>query len=136
MSQSPFEPNSYRRRIPPGAEQEEQEEQNLYADLSRRPNAYVPRAKTIKSVVKNWSIRRNISAETTALMTSQQWVAAVGETLAAYTRPGEVRRNVLNVIVDSPLVMQELMMQQRSILKSLQESLPDHGIKSLRFRAR
>ncbi len=131
MDPSPFQP-SPRRRIsePTSAELEA----DLVADIARHGKPYVPRAKTIKSVVKNWSISRNVSAEQTSLMTEQQWNAIIGDLLANYTRPGHIKRGVLHISVDSPLVMQELAIRKGEILKKLQDSLPDHGIKSLKFR--
>ncbi len=130
MQPSPFQ--NRLRRIPDPTP--EQEEAALIADIKNRGNPYIPRAKTIKSIVKGWTIQRNISAEQTSLMTEQQWRAAVGDPMSGYTRPGNLKRGVLHVTVDSPLVMQELTMRKNEILKHLQANLPEHQIKSLRFK--
>lgn len=111
-----------------------QEDARLLEDLQKRSRSIGPRARTFKSVVKNWQIQRNLSSETIAIMTAQAWREIVGDILANYTRPGNIKRGALEVYVDSPLVMQELSMQSSQILASLQKQLPDHKIKSLRFK--
>jgi predicted nucleic acid-binding Zn ribbon protein len=102
-------------------------------DLVKRSRSIGPHAKTIKSVVKNWQTRRNISAEQVAILTEQQWRLAVGIDLAAHTQPGNIKRGNLEVFVDSPLVMQELTMQRDSLVRALKEVLPN--ISGIRFRA-
>ena len=111
-----------------------QEDDRLLEDLQKRSRAFGPHAHTLKSVLKNWQIKRNLSSETIAIMTVQAWREIVGDILANYTRPGNIKRGALEVYVDSPLVMQELSMQKSQILASLQKKLPDHNIKSLRFK--
>ncbi len=111
------------------------DEKRLLEELQQRSRPVGPHAKSFKAVVKNWKIRRNLNSQRTTEMTELQWSAAVGETLAAYTRPGLIRRGTLDVYVDSPLVLQELTMRKADILSALQENLPDHGIKGLRFKS-
>lgn len=109
------------------------EEEQLADEIARRGKAYVPRAKNIKSVIRDWTIRRNIAAERESAIATQEWVDAVGEQIAPYTRPGNVRRGTLHVWVDSPLVVQELTLRQKQIIARLQTRLPDHRIERLRF---
>lgn len=111
------------------------EEKRLLEELQHRSRPVGPHAKSFKAVVKNWKIRRNLNSQRTTEMTELQWSSTVGETLAAYTRPGQIRRGALEIYVDSPLVLQELTMRKPQILQSLQESLPDHGIRTLRFKS-
>jgi predicted nucleic acid-binding Zn ribbon protein len=112
-----------------------QAENRLLEDLQNRSRAIGPRARTLKSVLKNWQIQRNLSSESIAIMTVEVWREIVGDILASYTRPGNIKRGALEIYVDSPLVMQELSMQKRQILASLQQRLPDHHIKSLRLKS-
>jgi predicted nucleic acid-binding Zn ribbon protein len=62
------------------------------------------------------------------------WRETIGETLAAYTRPGRLRRGVLEVTVGNSAVVQELTFQKQQILKTLQTNVPDARIRDLRFR--
>jgi hypothetical protein len=63
----------------------------------------------------------------------QVWNDAVGQTLAANSRPGNLRRGVLEVIVANSAVMQELEFIKRKILKEL-TTLTPKKIRNLRFR--
>lgn len=118
-----------RRSRPPRQTEEEQ----LADEIARRGKAYVPRAKNIRSVIRDWTVRRNMAAEQESVIAAQEWAEAIGPELAGYTRPGNVRRGTLHVWVDSPLVVQELTLRQKQILNQLRLRLPDHRIERLRF---
>jgi hypothetical protein len=60
---------------------------------------------------------------------------AAGPLAAQYTRVGAIRRGVLEIIVANSTLVQELGYQKLDILATLQQLLPDEGIKCLRFRA-
>lgn len=62
------------------------------------------------------------------------WNSAAGKTLAAGSRPGNLRRGVLEVTVANSAVMQELEFMKRKILKELSQLAPDQKIRNLRFR--
>jgi len=62
------------------------------------------------------------------------WRQAVGETTVRYTRPGRIRRGVLEVGVTSSTIAQELVFQKAELLKSIRRLLPDTPIRDLRFR--
>ena len=62
------------------------------------------------------------------------WNSAAGEKLAACSRPGNLRRGVLEVTVANSAVMQELEFMKRKILKELSQLAPDQKIRNLRFR--
>jgi predicted nucleic acid-binding Zn ribbon protein len=62
------------------------------------------------------------------------WQAAAGETLARHTRPGRLRRGLLEIAVSNSTVVQELTFQKKHILAELQAQLPDARIRDLRFR--
>jgi predicted nucleic acid-binding Zn ribbon protein len=62
------------------------------------------------------------------------WQAAVGETIAKYTRPGQLRRGVLEVTVSNSMMVQELTFQKREVIAKLQAEFPDARIHDLRFR--
>jgi predicted nucleic acid-binding Zn ribbon protein len=64
------------------------------------------------------------------------WAAAVGEKFAAHTRPGALRRGVLEVMVDNAVLLQELAhFHKRRLLEQLRRQLPGTTLTDLRFRA-
>jgi predicted nucleic acid-binding Zn ribbon protein len=65
---------------------------------------------------------------------SAAWRAAAGDTFAAYTLPGRVKRGVLEVTVSNSIVIQELTFQKEQILTALREQCPDANIRGLKFR--
>jgi len=62
------------------------------------------------------------------------WQAAAGETLARFTRVGQLRRGQLEVTVANSTIMQELTFQKQQILAKLQHELAEAKIRGLRFR--
>jgi predicted nucleic acid-binding Zn ribbon protein len=62
------------------------------------------------------------------------WQAAAGQSLARHTRPGRLRRGVLEITVTNSTVVQELTFQKQRILAELQAQVPEARIRGLRFR--
>jgi predicted nucleic acid-binding Zn ribbon protein len=62
------------------------------------------------------------------------WSSAAGQPLARFTRPGQVRRGVLEVTVSNSTIVQELTFQKERILTALQAELSHAHIRDLRFR--
>ena len=62
------------------------------------------------------------------------WQAAAGEALARASRPGQLKRGVLEITVGNSTVVQELTFQKQPILATLRSQLPDTKIRDLRFR--
>ena len=63
----------------------------------------------------------------------QAWRSAVGG-LEAFSRAGEVKRGVLQVVVGNSVVMQELTFRKQELLEAVIEALPNHQITDIRFR--
>jgi predicted nucleic acid-binding Zn ribbon protein len=64
------------------------------------------------------------------------WTEAAGVEFAAHTRPGAIRRGVLEVVVDNAVLLQELAhFHKRRLLEQLRRRLPDTPLTDLRFRA-
>ena len=63
----------------------------------------------------------------------QAWSKVVGN-LAKFSRPTEVKRGVLNVMVSNSVVMQELTLRKADLVAAIATELPDHNINDLRFR--
>lgn len=62
------------------------------------------------------------------------WQQAAGSLLAKHSRPTNLRRGVLQVVVENSTWMQELTFARDAILAKLQETAKDQGIRDLRFR--
>lgn len=62
------------------------------------------------------------------------WSAAVPEAMAAYARPGLVRRGVLEVFVSHSAIVQEFNFHKHAVIQSLQAALPTAGITDIRCR--
>jgi hypothetical protein len=62
------------------------------------------------------------------------WQQAAGEKIAAYTRPGRIRRGTLEVTVTNSTVVQELTFQKPQIITQLKTAMPDANIRDIRFR--
>lgn len=67
-----------------------------------------------------------------ALVTA--WDLAVPEQLARYSRPGTVRRGVLDVFVTHSAIVQEMSFHKSEILERLAAKLPGAGITDIRCR--
>src|SRR5262245_38521574 len=62
------------------------------------------------------------------------WQKAAGEALARASRPGQLKRRVLEITVSNSAVIQELTFQKQQILTTLHNELPDTKIRDLCFR--
>ncbi len=58
---------------------------------------------------------------------------AVGPNLAAVITVGKLNRGVLKLFTDDSVTIQELTFRKRTILKSIQEEMPDANVIDLRF---
>ena len=58
----------------------------------------------------------------------------VGQGLAKHVTVGKLRRGVLAVFADDSVIVQELTFQKRSILKRIEEELPEAKVTDLRFK--
>jgi hypothetical protein len=64
------------------------------------------------------------------------WAGAIGQEHAEWTRPGALRRGVLEVIVGNAVLMQELAhYHKKRLLEELRQRLPSVAISDIRFRA-
>jgi predicted nucleic acid-binding Zn ribbon protein len=88
----------------------------------------------IADVLAQLMARRGYARESAAASCEAAWRAAAGTAIAKMTRPGNVRRGVLEVFVANSTLLQELGFQKIQILTRLKESHADDSIRDLRFR--
>jgi len=110
-----------------------EDERNLHDDY-RRKSVRIPPPKHMREVLSQLLAKRGYAQIQTAATCDAAWREAVGKVLAADTRPGNVRRGVLEVLVRNPSVSSELGFLKTKIVKMLSKLVPEHKIKDLRFR--
>jgi len=108
-------------------------ERNLHDDY-RRKHYRIPPPKPMRDVLSQLLAKRGYAQIQTAATCEAAWRQAVGEKLAGHTRPGSVRRGVLEVLVRNSSVLQELSFVKAKALKTLTKLVPEQQIKSVRFR--
>ena len=109
------------------------EEQYLHDDYKRK-SIRIPPPKQMRDVLSQLLAKRGYAQVQTAATCDAAWREAVGQKLAADTRPGNVRRGVLEILVRNPSVSSELGFLKAKIVKTLTKIIPEQKIRDLRFR--
>jgi len=89
--------------------------------------------KKMQRVLAQVMLRRGYGREQSSEQLDAAWKCAAGA-LAPQSRPGQIRRGVLEVLVSNSAVMQELAFQKRALIKTLSAHLPEQQLRDLRFR--
>jgi predicted nucleic acid-binding Zn ribbon protein len=71
-----------------------------------------------------------------ALRIAERWESTLGADVAAHSRPVALRRDVLEVAVDSSVWCQQLQLRSPEILAALRESVGDDAPERLWLRVR
>lgn len=109
------------------------DEHNLHDDYKRK-SVRIPPPKQMRDVLSQLLAKRGYAQVQTAASCDAAWREAVGVKLAADTRPGSVRRGVLDVLVRNSVTNQELAFLKAKIVKMLAKLVPEQKIRDLRFR--
>lgn len=88
----------------------------------------------IADVLAQLLARRGYARQAAAANCQAAWQDAAGQALAKVTRPGNIRRGVLEVFVANSTLLQELGFQKIQLLERLRQSLADESVRDLRFR--
>jgi predicted nucleic acid-binding Zn ribbon protein len=104
------------------------------ANYRPQPNAEPRGPRPIAEALNHLLARRGYARIQAALQFDQAWRSAAGEQLALHTRPGNVKRGVLEITVRNSSVLQELTFQKKQLLAQLQTLSVDPPIRDLRFR--
>lgn len=91
-----------------------------------------PRA--IKELLSELMARRGFARVRAGSQCEAAWREAVGPFIAERSRVGSSRRGVLEVIVVSSMLVQEIGFKKRDLVAELRRLLPDEGINDLRVR--
>ncbi len=65
----------------------------------------------------------------------EAWRTAAGPQVAGKTAAGKVRRGVLEVVVASSTLIQELTFQKKTLVRKLAELIPEESIRDIRFKS-
>jgi predicted nucleic acid-binding Zn ribbon protein len=109
------------------------DERNLHLDYQRR-RVRVPPPQPVRNVMSQLLAKRGYAQVQTAATCAAAWREAIGDKFAADTRPGNVKRGVLEVLVRNSTILQELAFLKAKVLKKLTQLIPEQQIKDLRFR--
>jgi predicted nucleic acid-binding Zn ribbon protein len=85
-------------------------------------------------VVARLLARRGYAQVQAAAVCEEAWRQATGAELAVHSRPGNLRRGVLEVTVRNSTILLEWTFQKKRLLESLSRLAPEQGIRGLRFR--
>jgi predicted nucleic acid-binding Zn ribbon protein len=91
------------------------------------------RPRALGEILTELMARRGFARVQAASQTEDVWREVAGP-LAEQSRVGSARRGVLEVIVASSLLAQEIGFQKAALVQALRARLPDEGIKDLRVR--
>jgi len=89
---------------------------------------------SIGRVMSRLMARAGYDREQGSAALAAAWAAAAPESLRGSSRPGRVRRGVLEVFVSHSAHVQELGFQKRDVVTRLQTLVPDAGITDIRCR--
>jgi len=64
----------------------------------------------------------------------EAWRQAAGEQMAKHSRPGNIKRGVLEVTVRNSAAVQELTFQKTRLVSDLARLIPEQEIRDVRFR--
>ncbi len=98
----------------------------------RRSRGRVPQQ--IGDVVSRLLARRGYNQRVANGELADAWRQTVGDRLSVYCRIGNLRRGVLEVIVQNSAVVQELTFQKATLVKKMQAAIPEAKVSGLRFR--
>jgi len=84
------------------------EDERHFRQDAQRKTIRIPPPKKIADALSNLMARKGYARVLAVSALDDAWQAAAGERLAGHSRPGVVKRGVLEVVVRSSAVLQEL----------------------------
>ena len=106
---------------------------SLHDDVKRR-QYYAKGPQPIAEALSALLARRGYASVEAAAERDEAWQASWVTNMAQYSRMGNIRRGVLEVMVCNSAVLQELTFQKKQLLEKIVVALPDQKIRDLRFR--
>lgn len=93
-----------------------------------------PGPRRLGDFIKVFLKKSGLDTTVKVLGVGKAWEQAVGDPrVVAHTRPGTVRSGILKVVVDAPVILQQLNFRRRELAKKVAELAPTSGVRDLRF---
>ena len=109
------------------------DERNLHSDIKRK-TLRIPPPKKIADALSNLMARKGYARVLSIGALDDAWQAAVGPRLAGHSRPGAIKKGVLEVIVRSSAVLQELTFGKTKILRQLAANSQGEPVRDVKFK--
>lgn len=107
-----------------------------YFKNANRPAAVPAKPEKLGEILSRLFAARGWGRRHERIQLEEAWSEVIGQRGATHTQVGVLRRGVLEILVDSSVLLQELAhFQKRRLLEQLRSRLPALTIKDLRFRA-
>lgn len=102
--------------------------------------------KAARDLISRLLARKGYAQQQTSVQFDQAWLQALQQTKLnhrvgldadgnkAKTKPGNLRRGVLEIYVESSLYLQQLEFKKRELLQAMQQKLPNLKLIDLRFK--
>ena len=103
-------------------------------EVVRRRQKQLRRPRNAANVVAQVLTRRSVAATKTDEQLIEIWEQSVGEPFASQTRPGMIRRGVLEVFVTNSSVHQQLAFNKKYILQKIKKFELLKNLKDIRFK--
>lgn len=91
-------------------------------------------ARKIGDVLANVLARRGYGTQQSNQIFEDAWISAVGKKMAAHSKPVQLNRAVLEVLVRDSVILQELTFKKKQLLRKLNGLISEKQITELRFR--
>jgi len=88
----------------------------------------------IGDVLANVLARRGYGTQQSNQIFEDAWVSAAGKKMAAHSKPVQLTRGVLEILVRDSVILQELTFQKKQLLRKLSGLTSERQITELRFR--
>lgn len=102
--------------------------------LIKQRTQFGVRPKSAGHLVNQLLARHGIAQQQYANELQASWDQVVGAKWNQLTRPAQLNRGVLEIIVANSMVNQQLAFEKQNLLKSMQKLMPNLKLKDLRFR--
>jgi predicted nucleic acid-binding Zn ribbon protein len=109
-----------------------QREEFELQQIRQRPSPY--RAEHIGKSIRRLMTRSGIGQTQAAAEIESAWQSVASKQLASVSRPGNLNRGTLQILMQDSSAMQEFQMCKRQLLVELQRMLPHANIKDLKGR--
>ena len=103
-------------------------------DLVKQRQRFIRKEKSASSILNQLLARKGYQQQESGRELDSAWQEFIGKQLVKKARAGNIQHGVLEVVVTSSSVSQQLNFRKQNLIKRLQERFPQNKIKDIRFR--